>query len=447
MKLNIFSKNIPEIKSISEDNDGNIEIVHSKGKFKLNNKNIIDIQVSQKQLPISDKFSNFLLEKDIVTVNIILGILLFSGGFGLWNMIVYKKFANVNEILFQDNLHLISNFLFPFSPFENWVDYILNIGFFLLLTAISIGLVILVVLIILSLTRHHNLLTVKTESNEFNFQFENNESLDSSKTISEVIKSNSVRIENNWIADSVVLLIVTSPFIAFFMNYDEPFWFSIKTDYRGYYIGEPKGYLELFIDGMASCGGIVIILSIIALVIIAAVLGLVLYIISVVLFFLSLPSFIFTWLLRIMSKRFKNYCLSAKSQKMISEVAFSDVTKVSQDKSIIRSKIDYFFDFLGNSILYSIYPFVLIYCSFQTKSGSKIEKFYLFFLVFWLVITTLVIVLLLFLIPDDFKSSQSGKVIVTPNSDPIIPIVWISCMIYYLLFYLLFSLYLRIKKV
>jgi hypothetical protein len=438
MKLNIFSKNIPEIKSISEDNDGNIEIVHSKGKFKLNNKNIIDIQVSQKQLPISDKFSNF-LEKDMDTVNVILmilGISLFSGGFGLWNMIVYKKFSNVNEILFQDNLHLISNFLFPFSPFENWVDYILNIGLFLLLSAISIGLVILVVLIILSLTRHHNLLTVKTESNEFNFQFDNDKSLDSSKTISEVIKSNSIKIENNWIADVVFLLILTAPFIAFFLNNNEPFWFSLNTNYRGYFIGEPKGYLELFIDGMASFGGIVIILSIIALVIIAAVLGLVLVIISGVLFFLSLPSFIFTLLFKIMSKRFKNYFLSAKSQKMISEVAFSDATKVSQDKAIIRFKIDYFFDFLGNSILYSIYPFSLISYSLRTKAERRIEKWFLYFLVFWLVVSTLIVVLFLLL----FLGVESIDV-------QLVFIFWIACLIYYFLFFLFFSLYLRIKKV
>jgi hypothetical protein len=435
MNLNIFSKNIPEIKSISEDNDGNIEIVHSKGKFKLNNKNIIDVQVRQKQLLLSDKLSNF-LEKENVTVNLILGISLLSGGFGLWNIIVYKKFFNVNEILFQDNLHLISNFLFPFSPFENWVDYILNIGLFLLLGAISIGLVILVVLIILSLTRHHNLLTVKTESNEFNFQFENNASLHSSKTISEVIKANSIRIENNWVADGLILLILATPFIAFLMNYDEPFWFSIKTDYRGYYIGEPKGYLELFIDGMASGGGIVIILSIIVLVIIAVVLGLVLVILSGVLFFLSLPSFIFTLLLKRMSKRFKNYCLTAKSQKMISEVAFTDVIKVSQDKAIIRSKIDYFFNFLANSLPYSIYPFMLISYSFRTKAESRIEKWYLYFLTFTLVLSSLIIILLFFVL---LQASS--------YNDPIVFFVWASCLIYYLLFFLLFYVYLRIKKV
>jgi len=292
------------------------------------------------------------------------------------------------------------------------------------------------VLIILSLTRHHNLLTVKTESNEFNFQFENNASLHSSKTISEVIKANSIRIENNWVADGLILLILATPFIAFLMNYDEPFWFSIKTDYRGYYIGEPKGYLELFIDGMASGGGIVIILSIIVLVIIAVVLGLVLVILSGVLFFLSLPSFIFTLLLKRMSKRFKNYCLTAKSQKMISEVAFTDVIKVSQDKAIIRSKIDYFFDFLGISLLYSIYPFRLISYSFRTTAESRIEKWFLYFLVFWLVVSTLIIVMffLLFLGVESIDYQ-------------LVCIVWVACMIYYLLFYLLFSLYLRIKKV
>lgn len=426
--LNIFQKNIPEIKSISEDNDGILEIVHSKGKFKINNRVIIEIQVNKKQSRIFEKLENFLGDYLIY-------YLAFLGSFGLWNMIVYKKFSNVNEILFQDNGYLIYNFLFPFSPFENyWVNIILNIGLFFLLCLISILLVLFIMQIILSLTSHFNMLTLKTESNEFNFKFDNDKSLDSSKTISEVIKSNSIKIENNWIADVVSTLILMAPIFAFFLNYDEPFWFSPYTNYRGYFIGEPKGYLELFIDGMASFGGVVIILSIIALIIIAAVLGLVLLIISGVLFFLSLPSFIFTLLFKKMIKRFKNYNLSANNYKTESEEAFSRVIRGREDKGQIQSIMNYPFNFLENTMPYSIYPFGIIYCSFQTKSGSKIEKFYLYFLVFWLVITTLIIVLLLFL----FISN-----ITAPN----IFFGWISCMIYYLLFYLLFSLYLRIKKV
>ena len=58
--LNIFQKNIPEIKSISEDNDGILEIVHSKGKFKINNRVIIEIQVNKKQSRIFEKLENFL---------------------------------------------------------------------------------------------------------------------------------------------------------------------------------------------------------------------------------------------------------------------------------------------------------------------------------------------------------------------------------------------------
>ena len=42
-----FKSKIPEIKTISEDIDGNIEINHSHGQFKINRKDIVDVQVTK----------------------------------------------------------------------------------------------------------------------------------------------------------------------------------------------------------------------------------------------------------------------------------------------------------------------------------------------------------------------------------------------------------------
>ena len=43
-----FKSNIPEIKNMSEDEEGNIEINHSHGQFKINRKDIVEFQLTKK---------------------------------------------------------------------------------------------------------------------------------------------------------------------------------------------------------------------------------------------------------------------------------------------------------------------------------------------------------------------------------------------------------------
>jgi hypothetical protein len=270
-----FKSNIPEITTMSEDEDGNIEINHSHGQFKINRKDIVDVQFTKNFVThIAYFFQNHKVEE------ILLGIIFFGLPFtcGVFNIIHYY---NYKDIIFLENIHEtlppIYKFLYLW-PITAWVDTFAN--FFALfdfllnsilfsITSIIIGFFVSLVILFLEFySKKHDIVKIKTIGNLFEYKF--NDQFKSS-TFKELMERQELKRPNNKSLNiALFIALFIAPIILFFFNWDEPFWFYqtdffelnklidfpiSMTNYNDYFLGEPKGFFELFVDGLASFGG------------------------------------------------------------------------------------------------------------------------------------------------------------------------------------------------
>ena len=312
-----FKSNIPEIKNMSEDEEGNIEINHSHGQFKINRKDIVEFQLTK-------KISWFIEKKETILhpfFEIILKGLPIA--FGIWNFLIYNKInSNPQFFKYYRKFDLIA-FNFTASTF----DIIINLVLFLIISFIC-GFLIIYPLIqyLENISSKNNIVKIKTVGNEFTYRFNEEFVLTFFKeqthlnTNPRYISPEYSREYRNQRANKKLslflgLILFSIPFISFIFNFDKPFWFyhffekffQKNGNYVDYFLGDPKGFFELFFDGLASFGGTFLLLLLICgfllSVLLIGIFILLIYLIQIII----LPFIITFYLLKFTIKRMKDF--------------------------------------------------------------------------------------------------------------------------------------------
>ena len=325
-----FKSNIPEIKNMSEDEEGNIEINHSHGQFKINRKDIVEFQLTKKISWFIEKKETILYPWNVLFKLIMKEVhdfkknkkifeIILMGlpiAFGIWNFLIYNKInSNPQFFKYYRKFDLIA-FNFTASAF----DIIINLVLFLIISFIC-GFLIIYPLIqyLENISSKNNIVKIKTVGNEFTYRFNEEFVLTFFKeqthlnTNPRYISPEYSREYRNQRANKKLslflgLILFSIPFISFIFNFDKPFWFyhffEKNVNYVDYFLGDPKGFFELFFDGLASFGGTFLLLLLILL----SGLLIIFFILLIFLIQIIILPFIITfYLLKFTNKRMKDF--------------------------------------------------------------------------------------------------------------------------------------------
>jgi uncharacterized protein (TIGR02145 family) len=262
-----FKSNIPEIESVYEDEDGNIEINHSQGRFTIKRSDIIDVSFKKNfLLAFKRNLVNTLSSssKDIKDITNNLSYFWLLGTpmtFGIWNILIYN-IVRCNEILFRTHYKREEMFLTNTSIW--WLDIIVNILYFLII-GITCG--FLTRILIETIKSDKNIIKISTTGNSF--EFSSSDYCDISSI--SILHIGNVKTNINQFYKAAAVIILLMPFILFLIYWDQPYWFyqnrifesrsfvpTKLTVYKEYFSGNPKGYFELFCHGLASAGGTIL---------------------------------------------------------------------------------------------------------------------------------------------------------------------------------------------
>jgi hypothetical protein len=308
-----FKSNIPEINTMTEDEDGNIEIKHSHGQFKMNRKDIVDVQLTKNFPSYLKRGSGDFFD---LYFNIFLGIPM---AFGIWNFLIYQK--NISDPTFfprhfQGDLVTYEKFLF--SPFDKpLIDLILSLIFFVIICLLIGYLTSIIIRYLDFISSKNNILKIKTVGNIFEYEFANDHIITNS--FNGLREKNKSKKQSQKLSYLIGILFFSIPFILFIFNWDDPFWFYQKifetnpkidfpltmTNYIDYFRGEPKGCFELFADGLASFGGTILFL-------IALLIGIIFFCLTFLVFFglpliqfVTIPYLIFYFVFSLVDKNLR----------------------------------------------------------------------------------------------------------------------------------------------
>jgi hypothetical protein len=285
-----LKSNIPEIKTMTEDEDGNIEINHSHGEFKINRKDIVDVQFAKNfTCYLERRWKGRHFNPNNPKWDIFLELPI---AFGIWNLCIYQNITGDwknSHVMWQLSLFIPFQNSFGFSEFFLWIDIFYNLILFLLISHVCGKLILPLISYSDYIGSKNNVLKIKTVGNEFTYSFNDEFNLISFKEL------NNNETQSHY--KNLSLFLFSIPIILFIFNWDEPFWFYQNrifeantkidfplsmTNYIDYFRGEPKGFFELFADGLASFGGTILFL--IAL-LIALLIGIIFFCLTVLVFF------------------------------------------------------------------------------------------------------------------------------------------------------------------
>jgi len=233
-----FKSKIPEIETMQEDIDGNIEINHSHGQFKINSKDIVDVQLTK-------NLSNYLGKQ--------------------W----FPWFTWFPWILGFPLTFLVGFILLCYSIRSyNHINIIELLFFSILLLLCCTYVTLLFWYLHNYYSSKYDVIKIITAGNSFQYIFEDEGIF---RSISRFEKLYVPSIKKNIIIETIIPIgIVSIPIMAFLINWNDYYWFwddmkgmrffrsivpASSAGYEYYYFTTTKGFFELFFDGLANIGG------------------------------------------------------------------------------------------------------------------------------------------------------------------------------------------------